>query len=107
MYIKLSNADVAEWIMNRSIYCSSGQGMEDLSFTEGGRSTVVEYSFQFLEDFQEECPKFPFHGMKIFNYMNSPTYVGYVYNTFPNTGHVDHLMHLRSPCNYYTVIIWL
>ena len=59
--------DVAEWVMNRSIYCHSVQEREDLSLTEDGRNAVVEYSFQFLEDFREELPKFPFHGMKISN----------------------------------------
>ena len=59
--------DVAEWIMNSSIYCHDGEGREDPCLTEDGacRNTVVEYSFQFLEDFQEECPKFPFHGLNI------------------------------------------
>ena len=67
--------DVAEWVMNRSIYCHSVQEMEDLSQAEGGRNAVVEYSFQFLEDFREECPKFPILGMKIFKHIDSPRYV--------------------------------
>ena len=46
--------DVAEWIMNRSIYCCSGDEGE-----ESGKSPVVEYSFQFLEDFQEEKYRLP------------------------------------------------
>ena len=41
--------DVAEWMMNRSVYCCSGdQGQES------GETPIVEYSFQFLEDFQDE-----------------------------------------------------
>ncbi|CAI8028560.1 Transient receptor potential cation channel subfamily A member 1 homolog [Geodia barretti] len=46
--------DVAEWMMNRSIYCCSGDQGE-----ESGESPVVEYSFQFLEDFQEEKYRLP------------------------------------------------
>ena len=46
--------DVTEWMMNRSIYCCSGDQGE-----ESGESPIVEYSFQFLEDFQEEQYRFP------------------------------------------------
>jgi hypothetical protein len=46
--------DVTEWMMNRSIYCCSGDQGE-----ESGETPIVEYSFQFLEDFQEEQYRFP------------------------------------------------
>ena len=42
------SADVAEWMMNRSVYLCDGAHGE-----ESGETPIVEYSFQFLEDFQE------------------------------------------------------
>lgn len=62
--------------MNRSIKChEAGADTEEalqLSLTETGRGIVVEYSFEFLEDFQEECPniacKIPCYGKSLFRY---------------------------------------
>lgn len=48
--------------MNRGIKYQEPEADSEpaqLSLTEAGRNTVVEYSFEFLEDFQEECPKCP------------------------------------------------
>ena len=49
------SADVAEWMMNRSVYLCDGAHGE-----ESGETPIVEYSFQFLEDFQEECRRLSF-----------------------------------------------
>lgn len=49
--------------MNRGIKYQEPEADSEpaqLSLTEAGRNTVVEYSFEFLEDFQEVCPKIPF-----------------------------------------------
>lgn len=46
--------DVAEWMMDRSVYLSSsGHG------DESGGNPLIEYSFQFLEDFQDQCHPLP------------------------------------------------
>ena len=68
-------ADVAEWMMNRCINCGDVEGNKEAalpSLTEAGRNSVVEYSFQFLEDFQEECPKFPFMNYMYLKTGDSP-----------------------------------
>ena len=49
------SADVAEWMMNRSVYLCDGAHGE-----KSGETPIVEYSFQFLEDFKEECRRLSF-----------------------------------------------
>ena len=49
------SADVAEWMMNRSVYLCDGPHGE-----ESGETPIVEYSFQFLEDFLGECRRLTF-----------------------------------------------
>ena len=63
--IAISPPDVAEWIMNRSIYCSSEEDYtQQLSLAEIGSSAVIEYSFQFLEDFRDTSPVLPSQDTK-------------------------------------------
>lgn len=57
--------------MNRGIKYQEPEADSEpahLSLTEAGRNTVVEYSFEFLEDFQEVCPKIPHFDMTFFGY---------------------------------------
>lgn len=46
------------------------------ALSEEGSDTAIEYSFQFLEDFQEEYPIIPFSNWKIFKslFMDSSRY---------------------------------
>ena len=58
--------DVAEWLMNRCINHRE-LGVDErgiLSSAEAAQDFVVEYNFQFLEDFNDACSRFP--GMKFF-----------------------------------------
>ena len=61
-------ADVAEWLMNRCINKREEVDVSDttglFAFPEAGRDSAVEYNFQFLEDFADQCSRFP--GMRFF-----------------------------------------
>ena len=52
------HADVAEWMMDRSIRTVDPEEEGGEELTED--SCEIEYSFQFLEDFQDETPMLPF-----------------------------------------------
>ena len=74
--------DVAEWMMNRSVYLCGGNHGD-----ESGESPIVEYSFQFLEDFQEECRRLPFEN--ILPFQTTRSFYTQIYNLcrthLPNT----------------------
>ena len=64
--LSLLLVDVAEWLMNR---CINQRELDQddrgiLSSAEAAQNSVVEYNFQFLEDFNDVCSRFP--GMRFF-----------------------------------------
>ena len=62
-------SDVAEWMLNRGI-TQCEVDTTDGETAEAGSNAAVEYSFQFLEDFQDQCPTLP--GMRLFRTSDSP-----------------------------------